>query len=78
MHDVLTLFYAKYLFAVYIHLLYGKQGNVLVVSSPEFLPRATEEGYVPLHRLQFRIQKSTWLLPSLGQHVRTTHFVYIK
>ena len=35
-----TVIYAIHLFAACIQLLNGKQGNVLVVTSPEFLPCA--------------------------------------
>ena len=76
--------YEIYLFAsaACVQLLYGKQANVLLIASPEFLPHAPMEGLVPLRiavaigqivYMQISHSKSTWLLPLLSWHVRTTH-----
>ena len=64
------MIYAIHLFAACIQLLYGKQGDVLVVASLEFLPLASMEGKVPLQQILH--SKKHLVAPLLGWHVKTT------
>ena len=71
-----TVICANDLFASCIQLLYGKQQNVLVVASPEFLPRATMEGEVPLQQISH--SKKHLVAPSYGQHILHILFILVK